>query len=74
MSDPRREQTLEKLIEAEFRRQAKNITADHAGQGAVSIVIPGLTTVTLSREEAINFSHEVIRAIAAGEPTWEGFD
>lgn len=82
MSDPCREQTIEKLIEAEFRMQAKALTAEPAESGAVSlflpgqmaVAIPGRVVVTLPRGEAIRFSQELIRAIAAGEPTWEGFD
>lgn len=82
MSDPRREQAIEKLIEEEFRRQAQSIIVDPAENGAVCIAlpghkassIPGRVVATLSREQAIMFSQELIRAIAAGEPTWEGFD
>ena len=74
MSDPLREQALERLIESEIRNSGNRISAEPAAGGAVAVLLPGCIVVTLPRGEAIRFSQELIRAIAAGEPTWEGFD
>jgi hypothetical protein len=77
MSDPRREQALERLIESEFKRQASKVLVESTPGGGIRLLFgrgPVLFESSLPREEAIAFSQDLIRAIAAGEPTWEGFD
>ena len=41
MSDPRREQAIESLIEAEFKRQAQSVVVEAAEDGAVFLGLPG---------------------------------
>ncbi len=77
MSDPLREQTIEKLIEAEFKKQACKVIVEPTPKGGIRLLFgrgPVMFESELSRDEALDFSRRVIRTIAAGEPTWEGFD
>lgn len=67
MSDPRKDELFERLAACE-------LSAEPAGAGGVCILLPGCCQVTLAREQAIRFSQDLLRAIAAGEPSWEGFD
>jgi hypothetical protein len=72
MSDPRREQAIEKLIEEEFRRQASKVLVESMPGGGIRLLFgrgPVLFESELSRDEALDFSRRVIRTIAAGEPT-----
>lgn len=77
MSDPLKELLVEKLLEAEFKKQAAKVIVEPTPQGGIRLLFgrgPVLFESELSRDEALDFSRRVIRTIAAGEPTWEGFD
>lgn len=77
MSDPRREQAIEKLIETEFKRQASKVIVEPTPQGGIRLLFgrgPVLFESDLTREEAIDFSQKLIRTITAGEPSRRGFD
>lgn len=77
MSDPLKELLVEKLLEAEFKKQAAKVIVEPSPHGGIRLLFgrgPVLFESELSRDETLDFSRRVIRTIAAGEPTWEGFD